>query len=98
MVCLADWAIEGAGEGCWRHGAPPLMALHDPSPPQRCQDTRHLRFELSRATGRREPVLAQAARPLPGVLRQAKAAGFGYASRPRPALTPAGLALAPDGG
>jgi hypothetical protein len=74
------------------------MAFHDPPPPVRCHHTYRLGGDVSHAAGGGEPVLAQAAGTLPRAPRQAETAGSGHASDACPALTPAGLACAFDGG
>src|SRR6266849_6020518 len=74
------------------------MAVHDPPPPVRCRHACRLCGEVSLAAGGGELVLAQAAGTLPRAPRQAETAGSGNASGSRSALTPAGLARAPDRG
>src|SRR5206468_10568348 len=55
-------------------------------------------FPTRRSSDLRELVLAEAIGTLPRAPRQAETAGSGHASSSCPALTPAGLARAPDGG
>src|ERR1700693_1029959 len=84
-------------EAYWRHAAPPTpMALHDPPPPVRYRHPCPLGGDVSRAAGGGELVPAQTGGSLPRAPREAETAASGHASGPRRAVTPAGLARAPD--
>ena len=97
-MSLAGQVDQVGAEAYWCHGAPsPFMAFHDPPPSVRCRHACPPRADASSAAGGGEPVSPEAAGALPRALRQAETAGSGDASHPRAALTPAGLALAPDG-
>lgn len=98
QVCLAEQGLEPAR----RHTGAMPRRLSWPStiapPPNRCRHTCWLGGDVSHAAGGGELVLTQAAGTLPRAPRQAETAGSGHASGPRPALTPAVLARAPDSG
>ena len=83
----------------WYNVAPsPLMAFHDPPPSVGCRHTRPPCANVPSAAGGGELVPPEAAGAPPRAPRQAETDGSGDASHPRAALTPAGVALAPDGG